>query len=395
MSSKKNKVLFISHDASRTGAPIVFLHLLRWLKANSNLEINILLLADGPLKQDFEAIGKTFLWDPDPTEPGLKKLLIRKILKRDITVNPRYFVPFGLRNVKYDLIYANTVASHHALPFLKQFYKSKVISHVHENEYTIKTFYKHSMDMSFTNCIDHYIAVSKSTVESLVNFAIPIEKISLIYEFVSVEKVLSLKAVDGDIIKDRHQIGNSFIVGGSGLTSWRKGVDLFIQTMLLINQKRPDNNIKFVWVGAQLTEFKLQFEYEATRLEKYHLDGKIIFIDSVPQPQDYFQLFDIFYLSSREDPFPLVMLENAALGKPVFCFANSGGAEEFVSGGAGVLIRYGDVNLMADAILSYSTRLQDLKSMGEKGKNKIEDYDVAAAAAKILKVINTQIEVNA
>ena len=39
--------------------------------------------------------------------------------------------------------------------------------------------------------------------------------------------------------------------------------------------------------------------------------------------KDPFQLFaalDIFLLTSRKDPFPLVMLENATAGKPIVCF---------------------------------------------------------------------------
>jgi hypothetical protein len=44
-------ILFISHNTGRNGAPIVLLHLLRWLKENTDLPIRILCKSPGPLGQ--------------------------------------------------------------------------------------------------------------------------------------------------------------------------------------------------------------------------------------------------------------------------------------------------------------------------------------------------------
>jgi glycosyltransferase involved in cell wall biosynthesis len=79
----------------------------------------------------------------------------------------------------------------------------------------------------------------------------------------------------------------------------------------------PANRIKFVWVGYQSAEEYAQAVYEA---EKLGLEKTVIFTGLKESPQDYYQLFDLFLLSSREDPFPLAALEAAALGKPLFCF---------------------------------------------------------------------------
>src|SRR4051812_5528003 len=47
------RTLFVSHDASRTGAPIFLLNLLRWIKANTALDFEVLLPRGGPLVSDF------------------------------------------------------------------------------------------------------------------------------------------------------------------------------------------------------------------------------------------------------------------------------------------------------------------------------------------------------
>ncbi len=55
------KVLFISHDASRTGAPIVLLNLLKWFKTNTDIPFQILLKKGGVLEPDFKAIAHPLL----------------------------------------------------------------------------------------------------------------------------------------------------------------------------------------------------------------------------------------------------------------------------------------------------------------------------------------------
>src|SRR5258708_36960703 len=57
------RVLFVSHDASRTGSPMVLLTLQRWLRANLDIDIRTLLLEGGPLEAEFEALGRVHRFD--------------------------------------------------------------------------------------------------------------------------------------------------------------------------------------------------------------------------------------------------------------------------------------------------------------------------------------------
>jgi hypothetical protein len=77
------------------------------------------------------------------------------------------------------------------------------------------------------------------------------------------------------------------------------------------------------------------------------MDREVQFISELPSPHALLALSDIFCLTSREDPFPLVMLEAAALGKPVVCFDRAGGASEFCALGGGLAVPYLDVEAMA------------------------------------------------
>ena len=76
------KILFISHDASRTGAPILLLRLIEQIKIYSDFEILILLKNCGELKEDFERLGKTFVWNAFVGEDDLLEITKVLVYKR-------------------------------------------------------------------------------------------------------------------------------------------------------------------------------------------------------------------------------------------------------------------------------------------------------------------------
>ena len=73
------RVLFISHDATRTGAPMILLHLLRWLRANTELSFDVLLRDGGELAGEFEQTAQVFYFN-GPRPNGLVRKAFRAIL---------------------------------------------------------------------------------------------------------------------------------------------------------------------------------------------------------------------------------------------------------------------------------------------------------------------------
>jgi len=83
------------------------------------------------------------------------------------------------------------------------------------------------------------------------------------------------------------------------------------------------------------------------------------------------------------------MLESAALGVPILCFADSGGAQEFVKDELGMISPYMDIESMADNIL-YLQRNPDLrKEIGSKAADKIrKNHNLEKNAHEIVRIIN-------
>jgi glycosyltransferase involved in cell wall biosynthesis len=103
---------------------------------------------------------------------------------------------------------------------------------------------------------------------------------------------------------------------------------------------------------------------------------------------DFLAATEVFLLTSREDPFPLVVLEAAAFGKPIVCFECAGGAPEFVQRDAGVCVPFGDVEAMASAAMTLAQAPEKRATLGAVARQRVvENHSVGFGAARILEIL--------
>jgi len=378
-------ILFVSHDAELMGAPMVLLHLVKWVKLNTDYDVTVLLKAGGPLQTEFEALGEVYQWRAGQLSSSIGIRIISKL--NAIAGKPPVYVPFPkkLQKKKFALVYLNTADVTGWAPMLKATYRCPVIAHIHELSYSIKAYFPDAFNRENLTAIDHYIAASKSVADNLLlSYSLAEDKVSIFNEFIPIDEI-SKPTIDLAAIKDELGIKGKFVVGASGQAGWRKGTDLFIQLAYWVNKKLPDNNIVFFWVGHQSNEAAAQAEYETSKL---NLKEKVIFTGSKKNPQNYFQVFDVFTLMSREDPFPLVCLEAAALKKPVFCFKESGGIPEIITDDIGAVFDYGDITAMAEGIIAAYQQPDKTILQGKNAARAVQKYDVNIIAPQLFKLIN-------
>ena len=196
------------------------------------------------------------------------------------------------------------------------------------------------------------------------NHGIGIDKISLINEFISIKEEISDK-------KDRtkEDLGlekNARIVFGCGTLDWRKGPDLFLETAQVIDRDFGIN-CKFYWIGGNIEQVS---EYRM-KVNKLNLENIIDFLGEKENPGEYFEYGDIFYLSSREDPYPLVCLEAAEHQLPIVCFENAGGIPDFVENDAGFVVPFEDTYEAAKKI-SYLIKNDEIRiKLGQSAREKL------------------------
>lgn len=374
-------ILFISHDASRSGAPYVLLNFLRWIKQNKfNVKVTVLALHGGELSKNFEEISDVYLeldtvLQPIPTffQDG-KRRLLKKIGRSPRNVSPqeKYLEEVAIQG--FDAIYANTVVS---LPVATQIKEAacsaKLFLHVHELKQIIET--RIPEISKYLEKVDSYIAVSNIVKNNLIyQYKVPDKKIEVIYPFSSIQKV-----------EVEHNHKKDFIVGGSGTQLWGKGGDLFLQVAFLIKSSLPEANIKFIWVGHLSRQEELLIESD---IEKAGLADVVEFIGEEKNPSRIFSSFDVFLMTSREDSFPLVCIEVGMLGKPILCFRGATGTEEVLINGGGKIAPYLDTRTMAENVIKYYLNRDELKVDGEKAKKIFSEFNAEKICPKLFQLIS-------
>jgi hypothetical protein len=169
-------------------------------------------------------------------------------------------------------------------------------------------------------------------------------------------------------------------VFGCGTVDWRKGPDLFVETALEVLKKIPE--ARFFWIGCD------GGDEAAARAHRLATDSCIRFLGERKNPRDYFALGDAFFLSSREDPFPLVALEAADAALPVVCFADAGGMPEFVGNEHGRTVSSGDAHAAAAALVELLSDGESRKSQGLAAQAAVRaKHDSVQGAAAVLSVL--------
>jgi glycosyltransferase involved in cell wall biosynthesis len=148
----------------------------------------------------------------------------------------------------------------------------------------------------------------------------------------------------------RRELGipaESMIVLGCGHIHPRKGVDLFLQVARQVLASPDMQSAHFVWIGDGDHRDRQWIEHDRSLLEHQE---RIHLLGSRHEINRWFDGADLYLLSSREDPYPIVCVQSMAAGVPVLAFANAGGAAEAIHEGTGVVVPFLDTQAMSSAI---------------------------------------------
>jgi glycosyltransferase involved in cell wall biosynthesis len=156
-------------------------------------------------------------------------------------------------------------------------------------------------------------------------------------------------------------------VCGMGVASQRKGTDIFIMAASVATRKKP--NIKFQWIGGFET-YEQEQSYKKMVME-LKLDAVFRFTGQLPpeKAQQELSSNDVLFLSSREDPYPLVVIEAAKFSIPAIVFAEGGGITDFVNTRNGWVVEEMSYESAASTMIDL-----EIKALKEKGKQAEADY---------------------
>lgn len=377
-------ILFVSHDANRAGAQILLLRFLRLLKENQDFKFSILLKEGGIIESEFTEIAQTYFWKK-PKSYG-KKSLFTKIYKKFTNKDTHKIkVLEMLKKQNFDLIISNTIANGDILPSLKTL-NVPIKTYVHELEMGIQQYTKAEFFQNVKALSLSFIACAESVKQNLIkNHQVDTTLIKVLPSLLP-ESALNyqIDKLANEKLRNQYNIPqNAFIIGGMGTVDVRKGIDIFLQ---VAKKLKFNSAIFFLWVGGQENEI----EYKNFQIDKNRLElENVIFQTSVENPLDFMSIFDVFFVSSREDPYPLVVLEAAMLSKPIICFDKAGGATDFVENDCGAVIEYLNVDGVVDKIKELKGYKALIEQMGNSGRKKVlERHNQSIAFQTFVDILN-------
>ncbi|MDF1769362.1 glycoside hydrolase family 99-like domain-containing protein [Maricaulis sp.] len=320
----RDKILVVGHDAHRHGAQVLLLNLLKTLKNGLGFDVASLILGPGVMVEDYGRLGAVFTTvrqDPDA---------IRKAV-------------YELREAGFTKAITNTTVSGAAAGILKEAGFS-IVSLVHELPQLIEDYNLHFEADSIAKHADCVVFPGKrvrngfDSLTSDIQGAV-IERPQGLYS----EALLDRKSV-----QPLHEIldvpETSKIVLNMAFGDSRKGFDLFLKTAERMIAKRDD--VVFVWAGNVTPDIE---RWILPDLKDRSLSKQIIVTDYVDDLEPYYRGAHVFYLSSREDPFPSVVLEALAAGLPIVGFENVGDCEPLIAK-HGTVIPRADIGAAAEAL---------------------------------------------
>jgi glycosyltransferase involved in cell wall biosynthesis len=380
---QNKEIVFVSHTAGRSGAPLILLGLLKQFRSLSPVPFQIVLMQDGELRDEFLSLGKVHMWPENDNKKfrnllaGNPSALFTGLVKRI----KKLAIVKQLRNTK--LAVFNTVAPAEVHEQLLSG-ECKFIYYVHELEMAIqKVTDPYKRNIIFGNT-DFFLAGSEAVKKNLVkNHLVPGNRIKVIHS--SVKELNRSKEQYMPFVfnfKKNYNIpDDAVIIGAAANAEWRKGFDWFMPLTSIYFQMFPDSEVFFVWKGLKESN-TAEAEQRAYDHERFENRDRIILL-----PHDRFSIeqiacFDINLLLSREDPYPLAVLEAASFGIPTIAFDDAGGSPEFIETDCGFTVPYGNLYEMAAKLNALVENKQLRTEMGNNARLKVEQRHNEQHAAK-------------
>ncbi len=328
-------VIFASHEASRSGAPLIILAIAKYFKEQHNI-LPIQLICDGgELLDEFAEVGPTYL---------MKYYFNAAMLKEEM----QFLMEALCQKAEIKRAYINSEGAGKLIPYLKRAKIPNVVSLIHEmGHYYDKNAWTHINKHADTIVFPAELVKRKA----LANTAFDERKLHVIGQGLLKTALLNQPKTKyaATLRKELNIEEDAHIILGCGIQILRKGIDTFIFTAIsFLNSYKGNKKVYFIWVGEESENDII--DWNKVDISASGWAKQIRLIGNRKNTIPYFLGSDVFFMSSRGDPFPCVVHEALAAKLPVIAFEGATGFAELISHDLGITIPYADVPKAVEAI---------------------------------------------
>lgn len=318
-------LLLIGHDGFPAGAQMLLLHLARQLQRRMGVRLEVLLLGDGKLRAEYAAIAPT-------TVLG------------DAVALDGFLAGAAARGVTHAIV--NSVASARAVAGL-QLAGIPSIFLVHELPGMIEA---HGLQPALAAAVREAtkIVFAAEAVRDGTARLVDLDPARSLIAPQGCYRANSFTTRARTRLRTRLGIAaDARMVLGAGYADLRKGFDLFLQVWRAA--RRRDKQVVFCWIGDIDPALRAHL---AGEIAAAIATGTFLLPGHQSDSGDWFSASDVFALTSREDPFPSVVLEAMSAGLASLAFVGSGGIPKMLEQlEAGQVVPMADCEAMARQLL--------------------------------------------
>jgi glycosyltransferase involved in cell wall biosynthesis len=329
-SEKRNtkKILYVCHDAFFAGAQLLSLNIARMLKSSFHYDVHLILKEGGELEPEYAKYATVYNLERNYKTQKKKESLISRLYD------------LGVREAL-----CNTVVSGDLVRPLRE-KGIRTVTLVHELPNIIRQKGLEENARLLAEYSDRIVFPSdfvRNEFASLAN--IDDKKTEILPQGLYKKNGYNGRKQEArKVLREEFSLPESAaIVLGAGFGDHRKGVDLFVDVARTVTQLRE--GVYFIWIG------NLHPELERTLLGEAAQNNHIIFRPALKDISVFYAGADLYLLTSREDPFPSVVMEAMDAGIPVIGFNGAGGFGDIVTAETGALVPYLDVKTMAGEVI--------------------------------------------
>jgi len=356
----KEVIIFASHEASRSGAPLIILEVAKYFRDHKNV-IPIQLICDGgELLNEFETVGPTYL---------LKYYFNAALLKEEMT----HLMHLLNEMTSIKKAYINSEGAGKLLAFIKKSGVETAISLIHEmGHYYDKNAWTH-INKHADKIIFPAEMVKQKAIE---NTKFDPHKLQVLGQgLLKTELLQADKAKARKWLRNQLKVeANAILILSCGILIQRKGIDIFILSAIsFLNQYKGKIPVYFIWLGEESEHYPLDWNLSDIEVSGYQEQIKLIGNrkDTIP----YFVGSDVFYMCSRGDPYPCVVHEAVAAKLPLIIFNKATGFDKKTLQQFGEVVDYCDLPMVVQALNQMLTKNDSANPHYQNEENRLHFID--------------------
>lgn len=245
-----------------------------------------------------------------------------------------------------------------------------------------RSAYKKPQVIIYDRILSHFTDSIICNSEAVKQFQIETEKINpkkldVVYNGLDVSEFdsryeNSLKKAD-EYRKKLNIDKKDFVIGNICRITPEKNLELWLETAAKVAAQKK--NVKFILVGGANPNIGEEVPYRNKilgMLDSLNLKNNVILTGYSHDVTQELALMNLFFLSSKIEGFPNVVMEAMAAGKPVIA-TSAGGTKELVNLETGVIIENNNPEIFSGAIIELLEDKEKMEQMGKAGRKRLEE----------------------